>query len=242
MQKRVAHGNRDELANFALRLGLLDYPEEVTLNDDRIEKTALQYIENHDHSRFVCNFATSSCDNELLGEGDRNLWYKVQPYLVGIFAAKGIPPLWQSQEFGENYYRPEQGMGRVLMFRPVRWDYFYDRIGKKMIGLVRKLSRLRGQRPQFRYGEHFFYNHHGHHRHQSMNVMLFSRRYADSFSLIALNFGDQDQEVLFDLPFSGDYREELHGYDNLRGVVGGEGSWLTIPSNYGRIWTLETGL
>ena len=237
--KGVAHGNRDELANLALRIGLLGYPEEVTLNDDGIKKTALQYIENHDHSRFVCNFAIISCDNELLGEGDRSMWYKVQPYLIGIFTAKGIPMLWQGQEFGENYYIPEQGTGRVLMFRSVRWDYFYDRIGKKMIGLVRKLIRLRRERPQFRYGEHFFYNHHD--RYQSRNVMLFSRRFGDNFSLIALNFGDQDQEVLFDLPFSGDYIEELHWHDNLRDVACEEGSWLTVPSNYGRIWTLETG-
>ena len=71
--------------------------------------------------------------------------------------------------------------------------------------------------------------------------MLFSRRFGDNFSLIALNFGDQDQEVLFDLPFSGDYIEELHWHDNLRDVACEEGSWLTVPSNYGRIWTLETG-
>jgi 1,4-alpha-glucan branching enzyme len=237
--KGVAHGNQDELATLGLRLGLFGYPEEVTVNNNKIKKTALHYIENHDHSRFICNFRTIFGDNELLGEGDRNLWYKVQPYLIGMFTAKGIPMLWQCQEFGENYYIPEKGWGRVLLFRPVRWDYFYDSIGRKMIGLVRKLIKLRRQHPQFRYGEHFFYNHYD--RYQSRNVMLFSRKYGNNFSLIALNFGDQDQTVLFDLPFSGDYREELHGHDNLKEIVGGVGSWLTVPSNYGRIWTIETG-
>jgi len=104
----VAHGNQNELVNLGLRLGLFGYPEEVAGNDDTIKKTALQYIENHDHSRFVCNFRTIFRGNELLGEGDRTLWYKVQPYLIGILAARGIPMLWQGQEFGENYYIPEQ--------------------------------------------------------------------------------------------------------------------------------------
>ncbi len=237
--KGVAYGNRNELVNLGLQFGLFGYPEEVAGDNDTIKKTALQYIENHDHSRFVCNFRTIFRGNELLGEGDRTLWYKVQPYLIGIFTARGIPMLWQGQEFGENYYIPEQGLGRVLIFRPVRWDYFYDPIGRNTITLVRKLIRLRLKHPQFRYGEHFFYNHYD--RYLSRDVMLFSRRYGNNFSLIALNFGDQDQRVPFEFPFSGNYREELHGYDNLKDVTGGEESWLTLPGNYGRIWTLETG-
>jgi hypothetical protein len=52
---------------------------------------------------------------------------------------------------------------------------------------------------------------------------------------------NKEQTVLFDFPFSGDYREELHGYDGLKGIVAGEGSWLSIPSDYGRIWTVKTG-
>jgi maltooligosyltrehalose trehalohydrolase len=235
--KGVAHGNQNELVNLGLRLGLFGYPTELTNNGDKIKKAALQYIENHDHSRFVCNFRTiPDPDNELLREGDRTLWYKLQPHLIGMFTAKGIPMLWQGQEFGENYYIPEQGMGRVLMFRPVRWDYFYDPTGKNIITLVRKLIKLRRRQPQFRYGEHFFYNLHDYH---SRDVILFSRKHGDNFSLIALNFGDEEQKVLFDFPFSGDYREELHGYDNLKDIVSGEVSWLTVPSNYGRIWTLE---
>jgi maltooligosyltrehalose trehalohydrolase len=112
----VAHGDRGQLANLGLQLGLCDYPKEVVVNDDRIAKTAVQYLETHDHSRFVCNFATISLDGEVLREGDRGLWYRVQPYLIGLFAAKGIPMLWQGQEFGENYYVPEEGWGRVLLF------------------------------------------------------------------------------------------------------------------------------
>ncbi len=233
----LAHGKRDALTNLGWRWGLSGYPEDVAANGGTIHKTALQYIENHDHSRFVCNFRTAFRGNELLGEGDRGLWYKLQPYLIGLFAAKGIPMLWQGQEFGENYSVPEQGMGRILMFRPVRWDYFYDPIGRKLIGLVRKLIALRRQQPQFRGGRHYFYN--DYNRYQSKGVMLFSRADDDSFSLVALNFADQPQQVLFSFPYAGDYREQLHGQDNVTNVSAGQQAQLTVPGNYGRIWTTE---
>ncbi len=234
--KGAACGNQNDLANLGLRLGLFGYPELITHNNDTIKKTALQYIENHDHQRFVCNFGILHRDNELLKEGNRALWYKVQPYLIALLTAKGIPMLWQGQEFGENYYIPYEGWGRVMLFRPVRWDYFYDPIGKAVISLVRKVIKLRRQQPQFRYGEHFFYNHY--YLYQSKKVMLFSRKYGSNFSLIALNFGEQEQMVPFVFPYSGNYREELHGYENLKDIVDGVEYSLIVPSNYGRIWTL----
>jgi hypothetical protein len=57
--------------------------------------------------------------------------------------------------------------------------------------------------------------------------------------LVALNFGDADQTVPFPhFPQDGKYREELHGGEHdLAGVVAREERWITIPSNYGRIWT-----
>ncbi|BAZ49218.1 hypothetical protein NIES4103_18290 [Nostoc sp. NIES-4103] len=236
--KSVAYGNRGDLANFGFKLGLDGYPTEVTNNGNKIAKTALQYIENHDHSRFVCNFGTNPRDNELLQEGNRDLWYKVQPYLIGILTAKGIPLLWQGQEFGENYYLPDQGFGRVMLLRPVRWDYFYDPIGQKVIALVRKLIQLRRQQSQFTEGEHFFYNNYD--RYHSKNVLLFSRKHGNKFSLVALNFGDSDQSVPFWFPIAGDYQEELHNENNLIGVPSYSEYWVKIPSNYGRIWTVTT--
>ncbi|MBW4631561.1 MAG: alpha-amylase [Iphinoe sp. HA4291-MV1] len=234
--KQVAFGNRDHLANFGFKLGLDNYPVEITNNGDKIAKTALQYIENHDHSRFFCHFGKITRDNELLQEGDRNLWYKVQPYLIGMFTAKGIPMLWQGQEFGENYYLPEQGFGRVMLFRPVRWDYFYDFVGNSLIALVRKLIQLRRQQSQFREGNHFFYNNYD--CYHSKNVLLFSRQHANKFSLVALNFGDSEQRVPFWFPIAGNYQEELHGQDNFINVPSLVEYWVTIPSNYGRIWTV----
>jgi 1,4-alpha-glucan branching enzyme len=257
--KEVAQGNEAQLSNLGFQLGLFGYPSEVTTNDDKISKTALQYIENHDHARFVCHFGTQNPDhdgNGLLQEGDRdNHWFKIQPYLIGMLTAKGVPMLWQGQELGENYYLPEGlSWGRVALFRPVRWDYFYDRIGKTMISLVRKLIKLRKQ-PQFcslNDDTYYFHNHYAHY--QSKGVLIFSRKHENHFSIVALNFGSDDQTVQFRFPddknfqlpeeYSGNYREELHGKDypklNLKGITKDGEHQLEIPSNYGRIWTLET--
>lgn len=234
---RGAAGNPGRLTDLGLLFGLSDYPADVQNNGDKITKTALQYLENHDHSRFVCNFGTIASDNELLKEGNRTFWYKVQPYLIGMFTAKGIPMLWQGQEFGENYWLPQEGWGRVLLYRPVRWEYFYTSEGKSLIYLVRKLIKLRRDNQQFTRGEHFFYNDYS--QYQSRNIMLFSRTCEGIFSLVALNFADQDQVVSFKFPSSGNYREELDGINNLKEVSAGEELQLNIPSNYGRIWTLE---
>ena len=237
--RAVAQGSRDALTGLGLRLGLAGYPSEVTNDGNRVPKSALQYIENHDHARFVCTFGTVSGGETLLQEGRRDLWYKVQPYLIGVLMAKGIPFLWQGEELGENYWIPDGGIGRVMLLRPVRWDYFYDPIGRRMIRLVRRLLELRRTQAHLRSGEHYFYNHVD--RYQSRAVLLFSRSDDAAFTLVALNVGDADQSVPFAFPISGNYREELHGEDNLTGVQAGVERELRIPSNYGRIWTVDTG-
>lgn len=234
--KAVAHNNRDELTNLGFRLGLSGYPVEVTNNGDVIKKSALQYLENHDHSRFICNFGCISFDNELLKEGDRSKWFKLQPYIIALFTASGIPMLWQGQELCENYFVPESGWGRVMLHRPVRWDFFYDDAGKALVALVRKMAGLRKKREQFRRGEHYFYN--DYNRYQSKGVLLFSRKYQNSFSLVALNFSDCEQSVTFTFQRGGDYIEELHGQDNFIRIHGGDERTLSIPGNYAKIWTV----
>jgi len=233
----VASGNRGAITDLGLRLGLAGYPEVATTGNDTLARTALQYIENHDHERFVCNLGLEDQGEGLMQEGNRALWFKVQPYLIGLLTAKGIPMLWQGQEFGENYWVPPQGLGRVMLFRPVRWDYFYDYVGTSTVALVRKLLRLRRQRPEFRAGQHFFYNDWD--RYQSRGLLLFSRAAAGSFSLVALNFGDADQTVPFWFPTAGSYAEQLHGNpsDLLQDVTPAAATSLTIPGNYGRIWS-----
>src|SRR5262245_17877221 len=58
--KAVANGDRGRLSEWGLALGLFGYPEEQTIDGERMPKTALQYIENHDHERFMCNFGVTN--------------------------------------------------------------------------------------------------------------------------------------------------------------------------------------
>src|SRR3954462_13760574 len=70
--RAVAQGDRGWLADLGLQLGLFGYPDRETVNGDDIPKAALQYIENHDHERFLCNFGTSNPDeagNPLFADG-----------------------------------------------------------------------------------------------------------------------------------------------------------------------------
>ncbi len=236
--KDVAHGGTGALTNLGFRLGLnglpavMDHAGGITL-----QKTALQYIENHDHERFVNQFGTLLPENDLFREGDRGQWYKVQPYLIALCCAPGIPMLWQGQEFGENYWVPDGGVARVMLFRPVRWDYFYDEIGRSTISLVRKLLTLRRQRLELRRGNYYFYN--DDIRYQWRGLLLFSREHGGRFTLVALNFSGTEQTLPFWFPIAGTYIEQLHGHaaDTFPTVREGTPCNLVVPGNYGRIWS-----
>ncbi len=237
-----AAGSPGAIAQLGLQLGLNGYPTSVTVNGDTLSKTGLQYIENHDHQRFLCNFGTIPVDNDpddvLLQQGDRDgQWFKVQPYLIAILTAKGTPLLAEGQEFCENYWIPDSGYGRVMLYRPVRWNYFYDNDGQPIIRLVRKLTKIRRGGAQFCRGLHYFYNDDG--NFNSKGLLAFSRQLGTAFSLVVVNFTDQEQTASFAFPTSGDYVEQIEGAQNLPGVVAGVAETLTVPSNYGCIWTIS---
>jgi maltooligosyltrehalose trehalohydrolase len=236
-----AAGNPGAIEQFGLQLGLNGYPKSVTANSDTIAKTALQYIENHDHQRFICNFGTVAIDKDpndvLLQQGDRDgKWPKVQPYLIALLTAKGTPLLSEGQEFCENYWIPGSGYGRVMLYRPVRWNYFYDNDGQPIIRLVRKLTKIRKGGTQFTDGDHYFYNDYA--NFNSKGLLAFSRQLGSTFSLVVVNFTDQQQTASFVFPRSGNYLEQIEGALNLTSVVAGAAQTISVPSNYGCIWTI----
>ncbi len=236
-----AAGTPGAIEQLGLQLGLNGYPTSVTVNGDALPKTGLQYIENHDHQRFICNFGTIGVDNDpddvLLQQGDRDdNWPKVQPYLIALMTAKGTPLLSEGQEFCENYWIPGNGYGRVMLYRPVRWNYFYDNDGKPIIRLLRKLTKIRRSGAQFSDGQHFFYN--DYNNFNSKGLLAFSRQVGNTFSLVVVNFTNQEQTTSFaSFPTSGNYVEEIEGGQNLNGVVAGAAQTISVPSNYGCIWT-----
>lgn len=237
-----AAGNPGAIEQLGFQLGLIGYPTSVTVNGDTLAKTALQYIENHDHQRFICNFGTVPVGNDpadvLLQQGNRDgKWPKVQPYLIALLTAKGTPLLAEGQEFCENYWIPDAGYGRVMLYRPVRWNYFYDNDGQPIVRLVRKLTKIRRGGPQFRDGELYFHN--DYNNFNSKGLLAFSRQLGTTFSLVVVNFTDQPQNTTFTFPLSGDYVEQIDGLQNLPGVTTVAPRSLTIPSNYGCIWTVN---
>ena len=118
----------------------------------------------------------------------------------------------------------------------MRWDFFYDALGQQLVGLTRKLLRIRRARDHIRHGNYFFFN--DWERYQQAGVLLFARYDGPNYTLVAINTSDREQSVPFWFPVGGDYLEELHGGElNLHGIPSLQEVRLTIPSHYGRIWT-----
>lgn len=235
------------LYNLGIQSGLVGYPSSATNSNVTLSKSAMQYVETHDHKRFVCTYGTHSMDalnSQVLWEGNRTdapgyvgRWFAVQPYLFVVFLAKGIPFLWQGQEIGENYYVPDDVFesGRVRLFRPVRWgDYANDVPGTSLCELVKNLAALRKRAVQFRQGDHCFVNDYA--NYQSKGLLVFTRTLGTKTSLVALNFTNSVQSATFTFSTSGSYTEEIDGAPSLV-VTAGTPCTFSVPSNYGRVWT-----
>ena len=235
--KAVAQGDRGRLAELGLSLGLFGYPDSAPTEAGPMPKLALQYIENHDHERFICNFGLRDAGGDpLLREGDRDRWFMLQPYLIALLLARGVPMLWQGQEFADNHFLPDEGFGRVALLRPLRWDDFYDAAGQGIVRLVRRLLRIRRAHAHLRGGAYYFFN--DWERYQQHGLLLFARYDGAAYTLVAVNTSDSERTVPFWFPLAGDYGEELHGGGlDLHGVPALQPVWLTIPSHYGRVWT-----
>jgi 1,4-alpha-glucan branching enzyme len=232
--KSVSTGNFGNIYSLGMSLGLWGYPENENFNNDFIEKTALQYIENHDHPRFIIHFGTKSIYRDILREGDRGNWFKLQPYAIGLLLSRGIPMLWQGQEIVENYDVPDSGFARIGILRPVRWEKFYSHEGKAMIALYRKLIAIRNREDIFRDGHYYFHNDWD--NHQSRGILIFERRLGNAMAMVALNFSSVEQNIKYRFADGGDYQELLHDGHDLTIEANNQNLDITIPSNYGRVW------
>ena len=90
----VARGDRGQLAEWGLSLGLFGYPDEETPTGMSSPRWPSNIYENRDHERFLCNFGLGNPDeagNPLFLEGDtvasgpgRDLMIAIQSQQVGI--------------------------------------------------------------------------------------------------------------------------------------------------------------
>jgi 1,4-alpha-glucan branching enzyme len=208
-----------------------------------------QYIESHDHPRFINTFGTRG-PRDLLGEayGDRSRFYKVQPYVIALYTAKGVPMLWQGQELVENWGLPGWGIGRNLFERPLHWEYFYDGPGRALVRLHRVLGTLRGSSRALRARGYYYY--YAEADHLRRGVVAY-RREAPAVTdpatgaalpeerlVVLLNFSDAPAQVSVPFSRAGRWHERIDGAAVLD--VGSDDQWtqVRVPSNYGAIYAL----
>jgi 1,4-alpha-glucan branching enzyme len=201
-----------------------------------------QYLESHDHPRFINQFGQDR-QRDLLGEpyGDRSRFYKMQPYVIALYTAKGIPMLWSGQEFGENWGVPSWGVARNLFERPLHWEFFYDAPGKALVRLHRIMGALRRGHRALRSRGYFYYFFDR--SHLSAGVIAYRRdapadgAHGAESLLVFLNFSDQAAQVWVPLPGSGVWVERIDGAAPAITVTQAD-EWhpVLVPSNYGAVY------
>lgn len=222
----------------------LGYPSEHNAGGDVFPVAPFQYLESHDHERFINQFGATST-RDLLGErfGNRDRYFKVQPYVIGLYTAKGIPMLWSGQEFAENWGVPGGGLGRNLFERPLHWEFFYDEAGKALVRLHRIMGALRRTHRAFRSRGYFYYFHDP--THLAQGVLAY-RRKADAEAgapaedlMVMLNFSDDEVEVWNPFPSAGIWREQIDGTRPPLHVTHPD-QWqpVGVPPNYGVVYKL----
>jgi 1,4-alpha-glucan branching enzyme len=209
---------------------------------DSFPVAPFQYIESHDHPRFINQFGQIQL-RDLLGEfyGDRSRFYKMQPYVIALYTAKGIPMLWNGQEFGENWGVPNSGIGRNLFERPLHWEYFYDNAGKSLVRLHRIMGTLR--RDHRALGSRGFFYYYFDQVHLQKGVIAFRReavsdgaKPAESL-IVCLNFSDTNAEIWLPFSLKGEWIEQIDGVLPKVNIVNID-QWqpIIVPSNYGSVY------
>lgn len=252
LDEAAGQANRPVQASFARQLDpeLIGYPSRYRnpASGEEFPVAPFQYLESHDHSRFITRFGLEELSDPV-GQpyGNRELFYKTQPYVIALYTAKGVPMLWHGQEFAENWsvtpHRPG-GYERILYSRPLHWEYFYDASGKALIRLYRIMAALRAQHRALGSRGFFYYYDDANHRRDG--IIAFRREAeadgalpAEAF-VVVLNFSDHDVDARIRWPKAGRWEEQIDKADNpkppLQIPAEGHVSPLQVPSNYGAVY------
>lgn len=204
-----------------------------------------QYLESHDHSQLIV-FAGVNSDGGPLPEGNRDLYYKLQPYAIALYTCQGIPMLWQGQELADNYNLPDNGMARVHLRRDTHWEFFYDESGQPLVRVYRRLGQLRRSSRALRGTASYYYYLQSH---QGTEIIAY-RRYApaagtqpEDWAMVLLNFANNDGQIAVPFPKAGNWQEMLDA-DQRSYVVNvandGDTQTIVVPSNYGMVFIRQT--
>lgn len=226
----------------------IGYPRQYTnpATNESLAVAPLQYIESHDHSRFISRIAPGRRELDLLDQalGNRDQMFRAQPYVIALYTAKGIPMLWAGQEFGENWSVPEWGIGRNLYARPLHWEYFYDTQGRALVRLHRIMGRLRRTLRCLDSRGFFFYF--DDQRHREHGVIAF-HRHADAGNggpeqdvIVLINLWNDAATITLPWPREGLWRECIDEAAALQPTVTvpapADRVAVKVPSNYGAVY------
>lgn len=188
---------------------------------DSAEKVPTIYLSNHDHS----HIAWQAGARENLGAMN---WQKTQPYVISLFTSPATPMVQNGQEFGEDHWIMEndEGTGRRVRPRPLRWKLDKDGIGTSLRRLYKRMAEIRlrypGLRspnfyPQYWDKGHAEFNSQGYGVDVSRQLVIYHRWGDDVHGnlqrfIIVLNFSDASQQVSVPFPENGEWIDLLSDY------------------------------
>jgi maltooligosyltrehalose trehalohydrolase len=207
----------------------------------------VQYLNSHDHSWLITNFGLlPPLAADDIRFGDRSRFYELQPFAIALLSCRGVPMLWEGEEFGENYLVAGAGSIRISFQRGMHWEYFYDDDGSPLVKVYRRMGHLRRALPCLRSRDFFYYNVESR---PGNGIIAFRRRASaagglpEQVAVIVLNFSAGDQTITLPAPLAGTYREMLDRFNRPAGTemevtAASAGDTLTIavPSHYGRVY------
>ncbi len=179
------------------------------------------YIGNHDHSHVNWQAGAHINSGTLLA-------YRTQPYVIAMMTSSGTPMIQNGQEFGEDYWIPEDdhGSGRRVQPRPLHWSYPNDKFGKPLVNFYSRLCEIRKSYKILRTGEFYpthlenwqtYFNDAGFGVDTHRNLVIF-KRYGHLSTgefhqfIIVLNFSEYNQRITVNFSDNGLWTDLLSGW------------------------------
>jgi maltooligosyltrehalose trehalohydrolase len=203
-----------------------------------------QYLNSHDHSHLIVFAGATGSDP--LSPGDRSHFWRMQALAIALYTSQGVPMLWEGEEFADDYNLPDNGYARIDLRRDTHWEYFYDEFGGPLVGLYRRVGRLRRASRALRSRESFYY---WQQSLQNSQLITYHRRAPadpsgpEEYALVFLNFGGTAATINLPFPKAGIWTEKLDASFRtapltITVAAAGDTQTITVPSNYGYIFIL----
>lgn len=204
------------------------------------------YLSNHDHSQIAWHAGAKDNQGSMQ-------WWKIQPYVIALYTAPATPMIPNGQEFGEDHRIPEndQGTGRRVASRPIRWKMVTDGIGKALTKLHKRMGEIRMQYPGIRSANfdpqpweewQTKFNPAGYGIDTSRQLIIYRRWGSDENGrmqqfVIVLNFSDSEQAVSVPFPEDGVWTDLLSDYQgSWKPTVHNRALYIRAGSHWGHVF------